>query len=115
MNAYETSALKFYVEHRREIYIDGSQFHDGSFSKLTHHAAVLTTTISSFLSFLLSVPIVQSLTNADRTYLCKHNVRPLTFPHMHEIEQNCYSEPWQVGRLPFVPTLLSQRVSRVRS
>jgi len=52
--------------------------------------------MTSFISFLSSIPTVQSLPKSDRTYLCKHNIRPLILLNLHELGQLCYSEPWQV-------------------
>jgi hypothetical protein len=42
------------------------------------------------------MPIIQSLSSTNRFYLCRHNVRQLIFLNVHEIEQTCFSESWQV-------------------
>jgi Fe2+ or Zn2+ uptake regulation protein len=65
-------------------------------SKLNHHIAGRVNSITSYLSFLSSIPIIQSLSSSNRFYLCKHNVRSLICLNLHEIEQTCFSEPWQV-------------------
>jgi hypothetical protein len=53
--------------------------------------------MKSFLSFLLSIPTIQSLSKTNRFYLCKHNIRLLIFPNLHEIEQTCFTESSQVN------------------
>ena len=55
--------------------------------------------ITSFLSYLSSIPTVQSLPKSDRIFLCKHNVRALILLNLHELEQLCFSEPWQVNEI----------------
>jgi hypothetical protein len=64
--------------------------------KINHHASTIISTMTSFISFLSTLPTVQSLHKSDRTYLCKHNIRPLILLNLHELGQVCYSEPWQV-------------------
>lgn len=93
VQAYDNYCLKPYTQRRHLLSIDEIE----SFSKLKYHAATILDQISSFLSFLYSIPLVKSLSKADRVYLCKHNIRPLMFPHRHEIEQTCFSEPWEVS------------------
>ena len=53
--------------------------------------------MTSFISFLLTIPAIQSLPAADRIYLCKQNIRPLILLTLHELDQLCFSEPWQVN------------------
>jgi len=64
--------------------------------KINHHASTIISTMTSFISFLSTLPTVKSLHKSDRTYLCKHNIRPLILLNLHELGQVCYSEPWQV-------------------
>lgn len=91
VQAYDNYCLKFYTERRHLLTIDEIE----TFSKLKYHAASILNQISSFLSFLNSMPIIQNLDHDDRIYLCKHNIRPLIFPHRHELEQTCFSESWE--------------------
>ena len=72
-------------------------FSELSISKINHHIAIRLNNITSFLSFLLSLPMIQELSNNDRYYLCKHNVRSLILANIHEIEQACFTELWQVN------------------
>jgi hypothetical protein len=53
--------------------------------------------MKSFLSFISSIPVIQLLSNSNRFYLCKHNIRSLIFPNLHEIEQTCFTESSQVN------------------
>jgi hypothetical protein len=69
---------------------------ENAYVKINHHASTIVNTMKSFISFLSSIPTVQSLSKSDRTYLCKHNIRPLILLNLHELGQLCYSEPWQV-------------------
>jgi hypothetical protein len=52
--------------------------------------------MSSFILFLASIPTVKSLRKSDRMFLCRHNIRPLILLNSHELDQLCYTEPWQV-------------------
>ena len=112
VNAYDNYCLKHYIQKRRTIFDEEIDSSRQMFSILKYQNASMTNHINSFLSFLLSMPIVQSLASSDRLYLCKHNIRPLVFPNMHELEQTCFSESWQVKRCtrlnsPMTDALLS--------
>jgi hypothetical protein len=50
----------------------------------------------SLFSFLRSLPAFHSLSQINRIYLSKNNLRLLLFLNMFELNQTCYSEPWQV-------------------
>ena len=54
------------------------------------------TIVSCATSFLQSLPAFYSLSRSARNYLLRVNLRPLIFPNLHELTQNCYAEPWQV-------------------
>lgn len=64
--------------------------------KINYHATTTVNNIESFRTFLTSIPPVQNLLQSDRLFLCRHNIRPLILLNLHELEQLCYSEPWQV-------------------
>lgn len=90
VNSYENFCLKTYVEKRRRFDDDED-----------HFISFCLNNINPFVSFLSSIPAVKNLSSADRIYLCKQNVCPLIFANLHELEQTCFSEPWQVDvKLP---------------
>ena len=64
--------------------------------KINYHASTTVNNMTSFISFLLSIPVVQSLLKSDRIFLFRHNIRPLILLNLHELDQLCYSESWQV-------------------
>ena len=98
VNAYEKFCLKAYIDKRSTMLSIEFQSLENLSQRTKYCINNYVNTISSFLSFLSSIPIVKSLNNSDRIYLCQHNVRPLVFPNLHELEQSCFSEPWQVRR-----------------
>ncbi|CAF0827520.1 unnamed protein product [Rotaria sp. Silwood1] len=95
--AYDNYCLKNFTQARRNIFNNETHLFEQPLSKIHHHTAMRLNNITSLVSFLLSIPIVQSLSTSDRYYLCKHNIRPLIFPNLHEIEQTCFTESWQVN------------------
>ena len=54
------------------------------------------------MSFVLSIPSIRLLSAFNRYYLCKHNLRSLILPNLHEIEQTCFTEPRQVNNSPIL-------------
>ncbi|CAF2397911.1 unnamed protein product [Rotaria sp. Silwood2] len=95
--AYDNYCLKIFAQARQNIFNNEINFSEQPLSKIHHHTAMRLCNIKSFLSFLSSIPIIQSLSISDRYYLCKHNIRSLIFPNLHEIEQTCFTESWQVN------------------
>ncbi|CAF1094896.1 unnamed protein product [Adineta steineri] len=95
--AYETYCLKNYIQQRENIYHSQSQISDDDGSaKINHHASTTINKMTSFLLFLSTIPTVKLLPKSDRIFLCKHNIRPLILLNSHELDQLCYSEPWQL-------------------
>ncbi|CAF1961849.1 unnamed protein product [Rotaria magnacalcarata] len=97
VDAYENYCLKIFIEKRKNIINNEINFDNKPSANINHYKEVCLNNIKSFLSFLLSIPTVQSLSTNDRYYLFKHNIRSLILPNFHEIEQTCFSESWQVN------------------
>ncbi|CAF3566477.1 unnamed protein product [Rotaria sordida] len=95
--AYDNYCLKMFTQARQTIFNNEINFSEQPLSKINHHTAMRLNNITSFLSFLLSIPIIQTLSISDRYYLCKHNIRALILANLHEIEQTCFTESWQVN------------------
>jgi hypothetical protein len=51
----------------------------------------------SLSSFARSLPAFQSLSRSVQNFLCENNLRRLIFVNIHELNQSCFSEPWQVN------------------
>ncbi|CAF1632411.1 unnamed protein product [Rotaria magnacalcarata] len=94
--AYETYCLKNYIQKRTNMFTAQMQIPEDSNVKINYHASTTVNNITSFRTFLSSIPPVQTLSPSERTFLCKHNIRPLILLNLHELEQLCYSEPWQL-------------------
>lgn len=60
------------------------------------HSALPMSLTASLFPFLRSLPAFHSLSQINRIYLTRNNLRPLLFLNMFELNQTCYSEPWQV-------------------
>ncbi|CAF1575282.1 unnamed protein product [Rotaria sp. Silwood1] len=93
---YETHCLKNYIQRRKNLFTTQMQIPDDACVKINYHSSSTVNNLTSFTSFLSSIPTVQTLSKFDRIYLCKHNIRPLILLNLHELEQLCYSEPWQL-------------------
>lgn len=94
--AYETHCLQPYIQRRSTVYNECLALSEDLPSKVEHHARTTINNITSLISFLSSIPAVQYLPHADRAYLCQHNIRPLILLNLHELDQLCFSEPYQV-------------------
>ena len=91
--SYENYCLKLYTQHRNKI-----KFSEDSLSKIEYHQSLRINNMKSLLSFLYSIPIIRSLSKTNRIYLCQHNIRLLIFPNLHEIEQTCFAESFQINQ-----------------
>ena len=98
MSSYDIHCLKNYVQRRTDIFNNQMNIPEDPSVKINYHASTIINTMTSFISFLSSIETVQTLPKSDRIYLCKHNIRPLILPNLHELGQLCYTEPWQVLR-----------------
>lgn len=61
------------------------------------YIAIPTCLTASLFSFIQSLPAFNCLSQNNRNHLIKNNLRLLLFPNMFELNQACYSEPWQVN------------------
>jgi len=96
VSAYDQYCLKNYVQRRADIFNNQKQLSEDASVKINYHASTIINTMTSFISFLSSIPTVQTLPKPVRIYLCKHNIRPLILLNLHELGQLCYTEPWQL-------------------
>ena len=99
--AYDTYCSKAFAKQRGEmIFNKESQPVDEQISN--KHPTTLTMCIVLAVStFLKSLPAFYSLPRSTRNYLCKTNIRPIIFPNVYELNQSCFSEPWQVDLFYF--------------
>ncbi|CAF3122118.1 unnamed protein product [Rotaria sp. Silwood2] len=97
VSAYETHCLKTYIQKCSDMYNNEttSSMHIHAPSK--YCTAIPMTLTASLCSFLQSLPAFHSLSQINRTFLCKNNLRSLLFPNMFELRQSCFSEPWQMS------------------
>jgi len=94
--AYDTCCLKTFIQQRdTKIFNKASQASDHQ-STSKHLTTITTSIILGISLFFNSLPAYHSLSRVTRNYLCKTNIRPLMFPNLHELNQSCFSEPWQV-------------------
>jgi hypothetical protein len=99
VHAYDTYCLETFIQQREtKIFNRTSQILDEqSTNKYPTTLTTLTTSIIlGISSFFNSLPAYYSLSRITRNYLFKTNIRPLIFPNIHELNQSCFSEPWQV-------------------
>jgi len=83
-------------DNRQQIFNNPLKFSDSSVAKINHHMTIRVNNITALLKFLISIPSIQSLPYHERLFLSRHNVRPLIFLNLLELEQTCFSESWQV-------------------
>ncbi len=94
--AYDTYCSKTFTQQRAEI-VFNKELHALDQQSSNRYPTTLTMCIVlAIASFLKSLPAFYLLPRSTRIYLCKTNIRPLIFPNFHELNQSCYSEPWQV-------------------
>lgn len=95
--AYDTCCLKTFTQQRAEMVFSQSSktFDEESLERSPR--ALTMCLVLSISAFLKSLPAFYSLPRSTRNHLCKTNIRPLIFPNIHELNQSCYSEPWQVS------------------
>lgn len=95
VSAYETFCLQSYLQQRSAAFLNEPLYHN-EHSRLQQHVTLPMNLTSSLFAFLGSLPVTRSLSHMNQTYLSKHNLRPLLFPNMLELNQLCFREPWQV-------------------
>ncbi len=94
--AYDTYCSKTFTQQRAEIVFDKTSQTPDQQSSNSHPTTLTMCVVLAISSFLKLLPAFYSLPRSTRIYLCKTNIRPLIFPNVHELNQSCYSEPWQV-------------------
>ncbi len=91
--AYDTCCLKTYLDQRTNMFIHiTSQKHP----TIEQYRAVPINIVYSLASFLRSLPAFHSISRANQSFLSRSNLRRLTFLNIHELNQSCFAEPWQV-------------------
>jgi hypothetical protein len=60
------------------------------------HSALPMSLTASLFPFLRSLPAFHSLPQINQIYLSKNNLHVLLSLNRFELNQTCYSEPWQV-------------------
>ncbi|CAF1135369.1 unnamed protein product [Rotaria sordida] len=92
--AYDTCCVETYLEQRVNMFA-----HDISQKELLmkHYGVLPMSLIISLISFLRSLPAFQSLVRSNQSFLCQNNIRRLIFANLHELNQSCFSEPWQIA------------------
>jgi len=91
--AYDTCCLKTYVEQREKMFFGETSQKQWT---IEHYSVIPMSLTLSLSSFIRSLPAFQSLSRTVQFFLCKNNLRRLMFINMHELNQSCFSEPWQV-------------------
>ncbi|CAF1013488.1 unnamed protein product [Adineta ricciae] len=98
--AYNSCCIQTYVRQRTSVIFKdhASTKSDPQLNSVCPTSAAMSIVLS-VSSFLKSLPAFYSLPRVIRNYLCKTNIRPLIFPNIHELQQCCYHEPWQMDVL----------------
>lgn len=94
--AYDKHCLKMFSSKRTEIVFNPNSPITEEQKKLQHPTGLTMCVVLGVSAFMKSLPAFYSLRRNTRNYLCKTNIRPLIFPNIHELNQSCYSEAWQV-------------------
>jgi hypothetical protein len=98
--AYDTYCLTTFIQQRATmIFNQTSQISDEQ-STNKYPTTLAITIVIAISSFLKSLPAYYSLPRVTRNHLCKTNIPPLILPNTHELNQSCFSEPWQVKSEP---------------
>ncbi len=95
VSAYDTHCLKTYVEERGKMLADELILEQ---KRTIKDYAILPISVTLSLStFTRSLPAFQTLSRSVQNFLCQSNIRQLIFINLHELNQSCFSEPWQVN------------------
>jgi hypothetical protein len=104
--AYDVYCSKTFSQQREEMIFNPESQPVEEQSSNRHPKTLTTCVVLAISSFLKSLPAFYSLPRSTRINLCKTNIRPLIFPNVHELNQSCYSEPWQVNFFHFSTYLI---------
>ncbi len=94
--AYDAHCSKAFAQQRSEIIFNKASQTLEEQSTNTHPTTLTMCIVLAVSAFLKSLPAFNSLPHLTRSYLCKTNIRPLMFPNIHELNQSCFSETWEV-------------------
>ncbi len=92
VTAYDSCCIKVFVQQRTTSIFNKTPPIPNEQSVILPSSIVL-----AFSTFIKSLPAYYSLPRSARNHLRKTNIRPLIFPNVHELNQSCFSEPWQVN------------------
>jgi hypothetical protein len=98
VSAYDTNCVKSYVQQRSAIFMNRTTLYQCENMPMKHYTALPMSLTVSLSAFLRALPAFHSLSNINRTFLYKNNLRSLLFLTMFEVNQSCFSEPWQVKK-----------------
>lgn len=93
-STYESRCLKMYLQGR--VY-HPTVLTNHSMDVIHYYTMTTMNNMTSFMSFVLSVPQVQSLTKSNRRDLCQRNVRSLILLNANELNQLCFTDATQVN------------------
>ena len=93
-SAYESKCLKMYIQGR--VY-HPTVLTNHSMDVIHYYTMTTMNNMTSFMSFVLSVPQVQSLAKSNRRDLCQRNVRSLILLNANELNQLCFTDAIQVN------------------
>ncbi|CAF0903478.1 unnamed protein product [Adineta steineri] len=95
--AYESCCIKTYVQQRSTVIFNRTPQSTNEQPYNIYPTTITMSIVLAVSSFLKKLPAFYSLPRSTRNYLCKTNIRPLIFPNLHELNQTCFAEPWQVN------------------
>ncbi|CAF1537328.1 unnamed protein product, partial [Adineta steineri] len=95
--AYESCCIKTYVRQRSTVIFNRTPQSPNEQPYSIYPTTITMSIVLAVSSFLKTLPAYYSLPRSTRNYLCKTNIRPLIFPNLHELNQTCFAEPWQVN------------------
>ncbi|CAF3973624.1 unnamed protein product [Adineta steineri] len=95
--AYESCCIKTYVQQRSTVIFNRTPQSPNEQPYSIYPTTITMSIVLAVSSFLKTLPAYYSLPRSTRNYLCKTNIRPLIFPNLHELNQTCFAEPWQVN------------------
>jgi hypothetical protein len=96
VSAYDTYCLKSYIQQRSTNYADETTSSQREYMPMKHHTALPMSLTIALSSFIRSLPAFHCLSRTHQNIVCDRNLRPLLFLNMFELNQTCFSEPWQV-------------------
>jgi hypothetical protein len=96
--AYDAYCSKTFIQQRDTMVFNKTSQISDEPSSNRYPTTLAMSIILAFSSFFKALPAFYSLPRNIQNYLYKTNIRPLIFPNFYELNQSCFSEPWQVKR-----------------